>query len=75
MNYDNGWYRIPAIKYKTVVNCHYFFNDKPLHKIGSAYGMTDITRQIMKITEQRRCKSCLIILETYSKIGLKNRLV
>jgi len=73
--YDDGWYRIPAIKFKTVVNCHYFFKDKPIHSIGTTQGKTVITRKFIKISEQRRCKSCLIILQTYSKIGLENRCI
>jgi len=67
MIYDNGWYRVIGIKQK---HSHYFFNDQPLHvlKHGSLEEF-DCSRRY--IFETRKCKTCLIILDSYS--DLENR--
>jgi len=73
--YDDGWYVIQGIKSRKSCNCHYFFKDKPLHKMNGAGVEIDysIRYAISENEENRPCKVCLDILRTYSKIGLDNR--
>jgi len=75
--YNNGWYFIIGMLYRSKVNCHYFFKDLPLHQINSSYfGQVDVSkRRIIKESEQKRCKKCEVIIATYSHIGLENRLI
>jgi len=74
--YDNGWYFIIGMKYRRRSNCHYFFNDKLIHSTKGIWGSLDYSkRRSIKISEQRRCKKCIKILDAYSTIGLENRLI
>jgi len=67
--YDNGWYRICGVKQK---HSHYFFNDKPLHTLKHG-NQEEIDCSNRYAFESRKCKTCIIILDSYSKIGLENR--
>jgi len=74
--YDDGWYYIVGIKARRVCNVHYFFKDKPIHKLK--YADCDIdysTHYFIPEKDQRRCGRCLAILQAYSHIGLENRLI
>jgi len=68
--FDNGWY---CIKSSTYI-CHYFFNDKPIHKLNHGLiGNTDYSKRYP--ADHKNCKRCIDILRAYSKIGLENRLI
>jgi len=74
--YDNGWYYIVGIKARRNCNVHYFFNDNPIHILKQFHFETDFSkRYTLPEKDQRRCGRCLAILQTYSKIGLENRLI
>ena len=68
--YDDGWYFIHGLQYRCKVNCHYFYKDKLIHGTSSNYfGPIDVSKKsIIKESEQRRCKRCLIILDTYQDL-------
>jgi len=73
--YDNGWYFITGIKTRSC-NCHYFYNDKPIHDLKQGNYITDYSRRhIVYEANRRPCKTCINILKSYSKIGLENRLI
>jgi len=67
--YPNGWYRILGAP----LTVHYFFNDKPIHKVK--YGQFETSYlKIYVYGEGRQCKRCKAILKAYRSIGLENRL-
>jgi len=73
--YDNGWYYIIGIKTKRC-NCHYFFNDKPIHDLKQGNYITDYSRRYaVEDKDRRSCGRCLAILQAYRSIGLENRLI
>jgi len=67
MIYDNGWYRIVG----STVTTHYFFNDKPIHKIKNSI-KTDFSKRYAN--NYKHCVRCSLILSAYGHIGLVNRL-
>jgi len=73
--YDDGWYRINGITNNGKKNAHYFFNDKPIHQIHYGLFKEVADCSIRYSSDGRKCKTCIIILNAYSKIGLENRCI
>jgi len=72
--YDNGWYRVTGNCRNGRKTAHYFFNDKPVHVLTSGLFKEEPNYSTRYSNRGRKCKKCLNILETYSNIGLENRL-
>jgi len=71
--FDNGWFRVSGMTRNGRKTAHYFFNDKPIHILTTGLYKESIDHTLREISTGRKCKKCIIILETYSNIGLENR--
>jgi len=75
MLYDNGWFRVAKMNRRGRQNAHYFFNDEPIHVLKTGCFKEKIDHTKRYSNNGKKCKTCLILLQTYSKIGLENRCV
>jgi len=73
MQYDNGWFRVSGMTRNSRKTSHYFFNDKPIHVLSSGLFKQQVEYDKRYSNVTNKCKKCIIILHTYSKIGLENR--
>jgi len=73
MLYDNGWFRVSGMTRNSRKTAHYFFNDKPVHVLSAGLFKQEVEYDKRYSSRGRKCKKCLIIIETYSNIGLENR--
>jgi len=73
MQYDNGWYRVHGMCRNGRKTAHYFFNDKPIHALSEGVFKQQVEYDKRYSNLGRKCKKCLMILDTFSKICLENR--
>jgi len=73
MIYPNGWFRVSGMTRNSRKTSHYFFNDKPIHILTSGLFKQSVEYDKRYSNVSNKCKKCIIIIETYSNIGLENR--
>jgi len=73
MIYPDGWFRVTGLTRNGRRTAHYFFNDKPIHILYNGLYKENVDHTARQFSTGRKCKKCIVILETYSNIGLKNR--